>query len=93
MRKPQIEQFGGITLKAAGLLNRLTGSRRSMPGFAAELLTGSPDAEIILPATPDRIEVGRLGRDRGCGTNGPARKPHRSIRRHLNRKARKEIEV
>jgi glycolate oxidase iron-sulfur subunit len=31
-----------------------------MPGFAAELLTGSPDASVTLPAVPKKIAVGRL---------------------------------
>jgi glycolate oxidase iron-sulfur subunit len=48
------------SLKAAGILNRITGNPRSMPGFAAELLTGSNKAEVILPAVPERIEIGRL---------------------------------
>ena len=48
------------SLKAAGLLSRLMGDRRSMPGFAADLLTGSPKVDVILPAVPERVEVGRL---------------------------------
>lgn len=48
------------SLKAAGLLAHLTGRRNTMPGFVAELLTGSPDVSITMPATPEKIVVGRL---------------------------------
>ena len=48
------------SLKAAGLLNRLLGNPRNMPGFAAQLLTGSAGIDVILPATPNHIEIGRL---------------------------------
>ncbi len=48
------------SLKAAGLLQKLTGRRRTMPGLAAELLTGSATVEVVLPAMPDHVTVGTL---------------------------------
>src|SRR5437016_4406455 len=49
-----------VSLKAAGLLESVAGPRRTMPGFAAELLTGRADAKVVLPARPARIKVGTL---------------------------------
>jgi len=47
-------------LKGAGLLARLIGGKREMPGFAAALLAGPDDVPITLPATPEKVVVGRL---------------------------------
>src|SRR5437016_5856948 len=49
-----------LSLQAAGLFESVAGPRRTMPGFAAELLTGRADAKVVLPARPSRITVGTL---------------------------------
>lgn len=46
------------SLHAAGLMGRLTRGR--MPGFAARLLTGAPDASVALPRVEGRIRVHTL---------------------------------
>jgi glycolate oxidase iron-sulfur subunit len=48
------------SLKVAGLLSRFTGKRNSLPGFVAELLTGSPNVSMTLPATPEKIALKQL---------------------------------
>lgn len=48
------------SLKAAGLLSRFTGKPGTFPGFVVKLLTGSPGVSITMPATPEKVAVGRL---------------------------------
>jgi len=47
-----------LSLKAAGLLGRLTGGK--MPGFAAKLLSGSADASVALPQPQGEVKVHNL---------------------------------
>ncbi|MCS6774939.1 MAG: heterodisulfide reductase-related iron-sulfur binding cluster [Chloroherpetonaceae bacterium] len=59
-----------FSLRAAGLLGRLTGGK--MPGLAAQLLSGSPDQGIALPTPQGELKVHTL----------PERSPAKGDRRH-----------
>lgn len=48
------------SLKAAGLLSRLTGKMSNMPSPVASLLTGSHKNAVMLPSMPDKVSVGKL---------------------------------
>lgn len=62
-----------MALKAQSLLTSLIGDRQEMPGPVAALLTGSADASITLPATPEKVTVGQL----------PERSPAQGKQRHV----------
>jgi glycolate oxidase iron-sulfur subunit len=47
-----------LSLKAAGVLEPLL--KGKLPGFAATLLTGTPDVEVLMPARPKRVSVGSI---------------------------------
>jgi glycolate oxidase iron-sulfur subunit len=49
-----------LALKSANLLSKVVGPQRTMPGLAAELLTGRANVPVTLPATPERVAIGRL---------------------------------
>jgi glycolate oxidase iron-sulfur subunit len=49
-----------MALKVSGLLEKLTGPMTTMPKIASELLTGSDEAVVKLPATPKKISIGKL---------------------------------
>jgi glycolate oxidase iron-sulfur subunit len=48
------------SLKAAGILEKLTGKMETMPASVAALLTGSRESAVTLPAVPGKVTVGRL---------------------------------
>jgi glycolate oxidase iron-sulfur subunit len=56
-------------LKGAGVMARLTGEMTHMPPLAAEVLTGSRDTTIRMPATPPTVSIGRLP-ERSPATGG-----------------------
>lgn len=48
------------SLKGANLMARLTGETKTMPSFAAELLTGQAEVAVKLPAVPEHVSIGAL---------------------------------